>query len=249
MKKLMVVMIALALAMPCSAMAQKQKVNEYGEDDSADIVEVTTQSKAAPAKAAAPAKSSGIKEMNVAATKGAKGSPASTVPPQKNGKSAASAAYAPPSSQKPTAEGRAKRFQVGLVGPGFAYVSRGYGPALTFGLEGDYYFFERLSAGMRFEVETKFKSPTLISLVPHARYVFDFDRHPRFAAYAQAGVGVAIAAGDGSYVACDIAIPAGGFWWQWTDQWSVGAETSLHIYARSDVAVGWNIAPALRYTF
>ena len=243
MKRLVALTVVALLAFPLSAMAQK-KVNEYGEEDlmSPDLIE-----QVAPAAPAAK-KPAAVEEADIGST-----APKPKGRPVK-GETARPAAKtvvytSSPASYTPTAEGRAKRFEAGLIGPGFAYVSRGYGPAMTIGLEGDYYFFERLSAGLRFEMETKFKSPTIISFVPHARYVFDFDNHPRWAVYAQAGVGVAISAGSGTYAACDIAIPAGGFWWQWTDNWSVGGETSLHIYARSSVAVGWNIAPAIRYTF
>ncbi|HPQ80262.1 MAG TPA: hypothetical protein PLZ86_00870 [bacterium] len=245
MKRLIIAIVVAAFAFPSLSFAQK-RVNEYGEEDlySPDLVE-----QVAPIQPAVK-KSSGVEEydINSSASK-AKGKPANEAAlPDETEKPAAASVSAPP-PYTPTAEGRAKSFQVGFVGPGFAYVTRGYGPAMTFGLEGDYYFYERLSAGVRFEMETKFKSPTIISFVPHARYVFDFDDHPRWAVYAQAGVGVAISAGNGSYAACDIAIPAGGFWWQWKENWSLGAETGLHIYARSNVAVGWNISPAIRYTF
>lgn len=245
MKKLIVIAVVAALSLPGISMAQK-KVNEYGEEDlfSPDLVEQVAPVQPATKKAGA------VEEQDVGSTAPkAKGKPARDARAVSAPKQPAPASINVPPPYSPTAEGRAKRIQVGFIGPGFAYVSRGYGPAMTFGLEGDYFFFEKLSAGIRFEMETKFKSPTIISFVPHARYVFDFDNHPRWALYAQAGVGVAISAGNGTYAACDIAIPAGGFWWQWTDNWSVGAETSLHIYARSNVSVGWNLSPAVRYIF
>ena len=245
MKKLIVLTVVLALAVPSLALAQKP-VNEYGEELAPDMVEqIAPLTK--PAKKTKSIEESAVgAESPKAPSKAAKRDEALAAP--KKGK-IIPIPPAGPAAYGPTAEGREKRFQVGLVGPGFAWVSRGYGPAMTFGLEADYYFFEKLSAGLRFEAETKFKSPTILSFVPHARYVFDLDSHPRWAFYAQAGVGVAVSAGSGTYVACDIAIPAGGFWWQWTDNWSFGAETSLHIYARSSAAVGWNIAPAARYMF
>ena len=245
MKKLIVLTMIVALAMPSLALAQK-KVNEYGEELSPDMIEQIAPMQK-PAKKGTPIQESTVGAEGGKAPSKAKKSDQATAASKKG--RIIPLPPAAPASYAPTAEGREKRFQVGLIAPGFAYVSRGYGPAMTFGLEADYYFFEKLSAGLRFETETKFKSPTILSFVPHARYVFDLDNHPRWALYAQAGVGVAVSAGSGTYVACDIAIPAGGFWWQWTDQWSFGAETSLHIYARSNVAVGWNISPAVRYMF
>lgn len=268
MKCFVSLVIALALAAPASAFAQK-KVDEYGEDLlSPDIIEqVAPEPPSAPAK---PAKSTVIQERDVSSD-GAQQSPkaaskAPPPPPVEKAPPEVKAAAAAPSKKKaattevalpppppppsgPIAAGREKRIRTGVIGPGFGYFSRGYGAAMTMGFEGEYFFFERLSAGMRFELATRFKQPTWLSFVPQARYIFDFDRHPRFAAYAQAGVGLAISAGDGTFAAVDIAIPGGGVWWQWTDRFSIGAETNLHILARSSVTVGWTIAPVVRYTF
>lgn len=246
MKRFVIILTAIAIAVPMSALAQK-KVDEYGEEVlNPDVIEQVAPSNGTPKKST---KESAIQEITI----GAEAPKSGSGPDSKNGTKASTPAPSPPVSPTHTygisTSGRQKRFRAGFVGPGFGYYSRGYGPAVTFGFDGEYFFFERLSAGLRFEMATKFKSPTLISIVPQARYIFDFDRHPRFAAYAQAGVGVGIAAGGGSYAAADIALPGGGFWWQWTDKWSVGAETNFHILVRSVVAVGWTISPAMRYIF
>lgn len=250
MKRIVIVLLALAVAFPAPALAQKKQVDEYGEDVlNPDVVEQVAPTKAsAPKKAAAPKKEAApkaIEEKSVGAGAPEAGAKKAPAPAEKK-------VEAPPPTiviYGPQATGREKRFALGFVGPGFAYFSRGYGPAMTFGLEGEYYFFERLSAGLRFDMGTKFKSPTLISIVPRIRYVFDLSNHPRWAIYGTAGVGVGLSAGGGTYAACDIAIPGGGFWWQWTEHLSIGLDSTFHILARSTVAVGWTFAPALRYIF
>lgn len=247
MKRIIVLSLVLILAIPASALAQKE-VDEYGEDVlNPDVVEQVP-----PTKAAAPAKEKAaapkaIEEKSVGAgAPAAKGAKKGTAPSEKK----AEAAPPPvPVTYGPTTSGRERRFAVGFVGPGFGYFSRGYGPSLTFGLEGEYYFFERLSAGLRFDTATKFKSPTLLSIVPRVRYVFDLSNHPRWAISGTAGVGVGLAVGGGTFAAVDIAIPGGGFWWQWTDRLSIGADSTFHILVRSGVTVGWTLAPELRYIF
>jgi hypothetical protein len=144
-------------------------------------------------------------------------------------------------------DGRKGHFRVGFIGPGYAVANKGAGSMMTVGGEGEYFFWEKLSAVMRIEVATDFDDITILSFVPRARYVFDLSSHPRWSVYVQGGVGLALY--DGAHAAADIAIPGGGFWWQWTDRWSVGADTSVHIFARSDTAVGFTIAPAIRYQF
>lgn len=143
--------------------------------------------------------------------------------------------------------GREGRFRVGLVGPGYAWANRGAGSMMNIGPEGEYFFWENLSAGMRIWVASDFADITIVSFLPFARYVFDFASHPRWSVYVQAGVGLALYQGE--HAAADIAIPGGGFWWQWTDRWSVGADASLHVLARSSTAVGFTISPAIRYQF
>lgn len=138
-------------------------------------------------------------------------------------------------------------FRAGIVGPGYAVANRGAGSMMHIGPEGEYFFWERLSAVMRIWVATDFDDITILSFLPMARYVFDLADHPRWSLYVQGGVGLALY--QGKHAAADIAIPGGGFWWQWTERWSVGADTALHILARSDTAVGFTISPAIRYQF
>lgn len=235
MKHLMVLIFVLALMTPSLAGAEK-KVNEYGEDitpASSDVIEQVP-----PAAAAQNAKKSVVQTQTVKKSKIEK----STTP-------------APEITQNtyfssgPNTSGRYHRFRAGIVGPGYGYVNRGVNSVMTIGAEGEYFFYERLAANFRIETATKFKSPTIIMFTPRARYVFDLDKHPRLAVYAQAGVGLALSVGGGTYASADIALPGGGFWWQWNDRWSVGADTSLHIFVRSTTAVGFNIAPAVRYLF
>jgi len=142
---------------------------------------------------------------------------------------------------------RQGRFRAGLIGPGFAAANRGPGAMMTVGLEGEYFFYERLSAGMQMGVATEFKDYAILNFLPFARYTFDLHEYPRWALYVQAGVGIALY--NGKHAAADIAIPGGGFWWQWTDNLSVGADAWFHIFARSNTAVGFAIAPAIRWQF
>lgn len=144
-------------------------------------------------------------------------------------------------------DGRKGNFRVGLVGPGFAVANRGIGPMMNMGVEGEYFFFERLSAGMQIDVATEFDDFAILSFLPYARYVFDLDSHPRWSFYVQAGVGPALINGDS--FAADIAIPGGGFWWQWTEKLSVGADAWFHIFVRDNTAVGFSLSPAIRYQF
>lgn len=148
-------------------------------------------------------------------------------------------------------DSRKGRFQAGLVGPGIYAGNKSIDAMMGIGVEGEYFFFEKLSAGLRIMFATDFKkdaSPNaVVSFVPQARYVFDFDRHPRFSIYVQAGAGVALV--DGSTAYADIAIPGGGFWWRWNENFSIGLDAALHILARSEVAVAGFIGPALRYLF
>ena len=141
--------------------------------------------------------------------------------------------------------------RAGLVGPGFYAGNKNIGAMMNIGAEGEYFFFDRLSAVLRISVATDFSSNTdpnaILSFLPMARYVFDLSGHPRWSFYVQAGVGLALI--DAKNAAADIAIPGGGFWWRWTDKLSVGADTSLHILARSETAISFEISPTLRYNF
>ncbi|MBN1282357.1 MAG: hypothetical protein JXA24_01115 [Proteobacteria bacterium] len=144
-------------------------------------------------------------------------------------------------------DGRKGSFRLGIVGPGFAVANRGIGPMMNMGVEGEYFFFERLSVGMQIDVATEFDDYAILSFLPYARYVFDLNSHPRWSLYVQAGVGPALINGDS--FAADIAIPGGGFWWQWTERLSVGADAWFHVFVRDRTAVGFSISPAVRYQF
>ncbi len=153
-----------------------------------------------------------------------------------------------PAFQKKYREGS---FRVGLVGPGVYVGNKGINVMMGVGAEGEYFFFEQFSAGLRIKVATDFKSdnnPNMIaSFVPQARYVFDFANHPRWSFYVQAGAGMALI--DGGNIAADIAIPGGGFWWQYNDSASIGFDASLHLLVRSNLMVGFFAGPAFRYQF
>ena len=142
-------------------------------------------------------------------------------------------------------------FRAGIVGPGIYAGNKSIDAMMGIGAEGEYFFFENLSAGMRIQVATDFKSNneinSVLSFVPQARYVFDLDDHPRWSFYVQAGVGIALL--DGDNVAADIAIPGGGFWWQYNHSFSIGFDASLHILARSSTAISFFAGPSFRYQF
>ena len=156
----------------------------------------------------------------------------------------------PPQPARPSRvlmEERRRRFRAGIIGPGLAAVNKGPGAMMTMGVEGEYFFFDRLSAGMQMNVATEFDDHAILNFLPFARYVFDLHNHPRWSVYVQGGVGVALY--NAKHAAADIAIPGGGFWWQWTDRWSVGADSWFHILVRGETAVGFTLAPAIRYQF
>lgn len=223
MKKLWFLILIVVLAMPCFARAA---------DDAEDVIEVDIESgKVLPHK-----KASGSDDL--AYDRGESGY-------GKQG--AAETQFESRSSGGSYMGDRKGRFRVGLIAPGYAVANKGAGSMMSMGLEGEYFFWDKLSAAMRIEVATDFDDITILSFVPRARYVFDLASHPRWAIYIQGGVGLAL--WDGDHAAADIAIPGGGFWWQWTDNWSVGADTSMHIYVRSNTAIGFNIGPAIRYQF
>lgn len=148
-------------------------------------------------------------------------------------------------------DSRKGRFQGGIVGPGIYAGNKSINAMMGIGAEGEYFFFERLSAGLRIQFATDFKkdaSPNaILSFLPQVRYVFDFDKYPRLSVYAQAGAGVALLEGKTAYA--DIAIPGGGFWWRWNENFSVGFDVSMHILVRSTTAVAGFFGPAFRYLF
>lgn len=147
---------------------------------------------------------------------------------------------------------RERTFRAGIVGPGIYAGNKSIDAMMGIGAEGEYFIFEKLSAGLRIQVATDFSSDagpnSILSFLPQARYIFDFENHPRWSVYVQAGAGVGLL--DGKHVGADIAIPGGGFWWQWNERFSVGADASLHILVRSeDTAVAFFAGPAFRYQF
>lgn len=231
-------------------------VDEYGEEyvgDPSMIEQVAPSGPVVQKKERSPAK---VEESSVGASSGEKlkakpekGTSLSVKPPAGEKQKEQEPKYTAPASRGPYASGRAHRFRVGLAGPGVSVVSDDIGALMSAGFEGEYYFFEKLSAVFKAEAATKFKEPTIMSFVPMARYTFDFARFPRWSVYANVGAGIAAIFSGGTHMAADIVVPGGGFWWQWTEHFSVGADSSLHIYVRGSTAVGINFTPAIRYLF
>jgi len=229
MKRIIVLLVVAIFALPSLAWAAKKgNVDQYGDTDTLDPAVVEQVAPPAKKEAEKSAKSSPkfeVKEEEIEYT--------SVV-----------------SSDEPSAGGRAGKFRAGFVGPGIGVANNGVNAFATFGLEGEYFFFEKLSAGLRAELGTKFTNTAIVSFVPRVRYVFDFESYPRWAAYIQAGAGVAvIRTGGSTYTAADIAAPGVGAWWQWTDKWSVGVDSSLRLFVRSNTTVGFTFAPTIRYLF
>lgn len=254
MKKMLLWIVIASLAIPCLAHAGKETqstVSEYGETELDPSVIEQIAPENTPAK-----KTATIEEKNIGAGgKNISMSPRKKTPVDDAGYGAETTTVVIKKksylTNEPTAGDREGKFGVGFVGPGIGVANKGVGAVLTLGAEGEYFFFEKLSAGLRIEAFTRFSSATIVDFMPRARYFFDFEGFPRWSVYAQAGAGYALYRYAGSnYSAADIAIPGGGFWWQWTDKWSVGADTSLHIFVRSGAtAVGFTFAPAIRYLF
>lgn len=226
----------ILMALPAICQAQKKSVDEYGEEikiDPSVIEQVPLAETPKAVKKQETKKGGPVEERDI----GSQPKPTVSMP-------------APQASSRPTALGRNHRFQVGLAGPSVGYASHSVGAFMAVGVEGEYFFFEKLSAGLRIEVDTKFKDPTILDFTPRVRYFFDFDRFPRWTAYVQAGMGAAIYRANGWHAAADIAIPGGGFWWQYTNNWSFGADTSLHIFVLSDyTTIGFTFGPTFRYMF
>lgn len=263
-KRLIVVLVAAMLAVPCIAKASD--IEEFELDNGS--TNSTKMSTEAMPKASVAKPSSNITTTAPAAAKKAKpAATATTMPAPKkttaqtvavkpaNEKKAAAKKAQPASSPKPAEHysssalynGREHRFQVSLVGPGFGVISNGVGPLMTIGAEGEYYFWEHLSVDFRIEAFTEFKN-SIMSIMPRLRYVYDFDSHPRWSVYGQGGVGLGLY--NGKHAAADISIAGGGVSWKWTDHWSVSGETNIHIFAGyGDTSFGWTIGPAFRYLF
>lgn len=244
MKRMMLLLLMAVLAWPTILTAKgKSNVNEYGEidspDDEAYVEDIASVKKITPKK---------VQEFNLSEVELAKApkpkKPSSSKPIViKNIKSS-------PIPSGPSASERDGRFRVGILAPGIAAFNKGLNPLFSAGAEGEYFFYEKLSAGLKINVATKLTNSILLSFIPQARYTFDFDNYPRWAVYAQAGAGVAVAKRGNTKVAADIAIPGGGGYWQWTDNISVGADLSMHILVGGGyTAVGVVFSPAIRYIF
>lgn len=142
-------------------------------------------------------------------------------------------------------------FNVGLYAPGIFVGNKNIDAMISFGADGEYYFLENLSANFRIEEATDFMAGgaphSVLTFVARARYVFDIGSSGRWAAYVQGGGGGAlIGSGTG---AGDITIPGGGFWYQWTEHWSVGADANMHILIRDETAFAFDLTPVVRYRF
>lgn len=240
MKKIFLFIVVVSFLISSVGFAQKpaqKKVDEYGADvsSSEDMVEQVAPVTTKPKKARAIEEKT---ERKPAAKTG-------TQKPQPEVSESYSISY----SDGPTAQDRAGRFRVGIIAPGIGVANNDAGALFTAGIEGEYFFFEKLSASLRIETLTKFKDPTIISIVPRARYFFDFDRHPRFAIYVQAGIGAAVYHWGQTDAAADISIPGAGMWWQWTNRFSIGADTNFHVFVKGNTSVGLTFSPAVRYIF
>jgi len=147
--------------------------------------------------------------------------------------------------------GRKGSFRLGLYAPGLFAGNKNIDAMISFGIDGEYFFLENLSANFRIEEATDFKMGdpphSVLTFVARARYVFDIGSSGKWAAYIQGGGGGAII--GSSHGAGDISIPGGGFWYQWNDRWSFGADTNLHILIRDETAIAFDITPVVRYQF
>lgn len=153
-----------------------------------------------------------------------------------------------------TTQARAERkgsFVVGGYMPGMFAGNKNIDVMMSFGLDGEYYFLENLSANFRVEEATDFKignSPhSVFTFVARARYVFDIGDSGRWSAYVQGGGGGALM--GSSRGAGDLSIPGGGIWYQWSDRWSFGADANMHVLIRNNTAIAFDVTPVVRYQF
>ncbi|MFH1874583.1 MAG: hypothetical protein ABH859_05285 [Pseudomonadota bacterium] len=146
---------------------------------------------------------------------------------------------------------RKGHFRLGVFAPGVFVGNKGIDGMLSVGLEGEYFILENLSASFRIEEATDFKigaSPhSVLNFVARARYVFDIGNSGNWAAYVQGGLGGAII--GKSHGAFDLAIPGGGFWYQWYQNWFIGLDCSMHILIRNPTAIAFDVTPSIRYQF
>lgn len=146
---------------------------------------------------------------------------------------------------------RKGHFRLGLYAPGLFVGNKHINAMVSFGVDGEYFFLEKLSANFRLEEATDFKigdpPHSIFTFVARARYVFDVGNSGRWAIYVQGGGGGALIGSN--HGAGDIAIPGGGFWYQWSNNWSFGADTSMHILIRDETAIAFDFTPVVRYQF
>ena len=154
-------------------------------------------------------------------------------------------------SQAKVSGGRKGNFVLGGYAPGLFVGSKHIGAMISLGIDGEYYFLENLSANFRLEEATDFKvgdpPHSILTFVARARYVFDVGNSGRWAIYVQGGGGGALIGSN--HGAGDLSIPGGGFWYQWNDHWSFGADANLHVLIRDETAIAFDITPAFRYRF
>jgi len=245
MKKILALAVVLFLSLPAALLAEEVLLEEY--EITGNIEEINLEP--------VPASSTTNNDYKKSTKKESKKAASYEKPASRNGQQVGEVEVSIDKRVKIApafmAEPREGTFRAGLVGPGIYVGNKGIDAMMGVGIEGEYFIFERLSAGMKIQVATDFASNnelnSILSFIPQARYVFDFDSHPRWSAYVQAGAGIALL--DGSTVAADIAIPGGGIWWQYNEKFSIGLDASLHILARSSTAVAFFAGPALRYQF
>lgn len=146
---------------------------------------------------------------------------------------------------------RKGHFRLGGFFPGLYVGSKYVDAMMSIGLEGEYFFLDDLAATFRFQEATDFSfglpPHSILSFTAGAMYVFDIGNSGQWAAYLQAGLGGGLIGDSAGFV--DIALPGGGFWYEWYKDWFVGMDASLHILARNPTAVGFNITPSIRYQF
>lgn len=147
--------------------------------------------------------------------------------------------------------GRDGSFRVGLYMPGLFVGNKNIDAMMSFGVDGEYFFLENLSANFRLEEATDFKigdpPHSVFTFVARARYTWDIGTSGKWALYVQGGGGGALI--GSSHGAGDIAIPGGGIYYQWDDHLSFGADASMHILIRDDTAIAFGITPVVRYQF
>jgi hypothetical protein len=148
-------------------------------------------------------------------------------------------------------DGRKGSFRLGLYGPGLFVGNKNIDAMISFGIDGEYFFLENLSANFRVEEATDFGAGdpphSVFTFIARARYVFDVGSSGKWSIYVQGGGGGALI--GSSHGAGDLSIPGGGFWYQWNNNWSFGADANMHILIRDETAIAFDVTPVVRYQF